>query len=305
MALARAVCASSASLTASLFSFLPISRISVASFMCAVILPTISSAALTSSLSFAARAWSSSILRVSSSIFSPLSLIEDSVLLISKSHHCLCSFSSFCSFMSRKIIFWMELMTWSKAPSPCFTRSVTSSARRSSALECAALASWRRMRKACSALGLPSCSRATGDGGGTGLPGGEIRTPVTLARMEIAVSMASLSLARVEDRSSHSLFFVDQALSVSDNDFESAAKSSLVLLCAASAAMRSSSEDAISSALVFLESFLALMRLPRASFASSEAFIAFVSASSVAMSSSWNLSERPLRSSITVSDLKA
>mmetsp|Transcript_34735 Transcript_34735/g.99797 ORF Transcript_34735/g.99797 Transcript_34735/m.99797 type:complete len:270 (+) Transcript_34735:756-1565(+) len=269
MALARAVCASSESLTASLFSFLPISRISVASCMCAWILPTISSASRTSSASFAARAWASSILRESSSTLSFLSEMEASVLASSLSHQFLWSSSSVCSFMRRWIIFWMELTTWSKAPSPCFTRSVTSSARRSSALECATLASWRRMRKACSALGLPSCSRTTGDGGGTGLPGGEIRTPVTLARMEIAVSMASISLARVEDRSSHSLFFVDQALSVSDSDFESAAKSSLVLLCAASAAVRSSSEDAISSALVFLESFLAVMRFVRASLARS------------------------------------
>mmetsp|Transcript_94685 Transcript_94685/g.267565 ORF Transcript_94685/g.267565 Transcript_94685/m.267565 type:complete len:270 (+) Transcript_94685:741-1550(+) len=269
MALARAVCASSASLTASLFSFLPISRISVASFMCAVTLPTISSAALTSSLSFAARAWSSSILRVSSSIFSPLSLIEDSVLLISKSHHCLCSFSSFCSFMSRKIIFWMELMTWSKAPSPCFTRSVTSSAKRSRAFECATLASWRRMRKARSAFGLPSCRKDTGEGGGTGLPGASVRTPVTLARMEIAVSMASISLDRVAERSSHSDCFVEQELSVSDSDFVSAARSSLVLLWPASTEVKSASVEVFSSSFVFLESFLAVMRFVRASLARS------------------------------------
>mmetsp|Transcript_71639 Transcript_71639/g.192931 ORF Transcript_71639/g.192931 Transcript_71639/m.192931 type:complete len:270 (-) Transcript_71639:799-1608(-) len=269
MALARAVCASSESLTASLFSFLPISRISVASFMCSTIFKTMASASRTSSASFAARACASSILRLSSSTLSFLSVMDDSVLLISWSHQFLWSSSSVCSFMRRWIIFWMELTTWSKAPSPCFTRSVTSSAKRSRAFECATLASWRRMRKARSAFGLPSCRKDTGEGGGTGLPGASVRTPVTLARMEIAVSMASISLDRVAERSSHSDCFVEQELSVSDSDFVSAARSSLVLLWPASTEVKSASVEVFSSSFVFLESFLAVMRFVRASLARS------------------------------------
>mmetsp|Transcript_92112 Transcript_92112/g.234192 ORF Transcript_92112/g.234192 Transcript_92112/m.234192 type:complete len:268 (-) Transcript_92112:65-868(-) len=267
MALARAVCASSESLTASLFSFLPISRISVASCMCAWIWPTISSASRTSSASFAARAWASSILRESSSTLSFLSEMEELVLASSLSHQFLWSSSSVCSCINLKIIFSTMSTTWSKWPSPCFTRSVTSSAKRSKAFECATLASWRRMRRARSAFGLPSCRKDTGDG--SGLPGASVRTPVTLARMEIAVSMASISLDRVAERSSHSDCFVEQELSVSDSDFLSAARSSLLLLWAASAEVKSASVEAFSSSFVFLESFLAVMRFVRASLARS------------------------------------
>mmetsp|Transcript_17216 Transcript_17216/g.43362 ORF Transcript_17216/g.43362 Transcript_17216/m.43362 type:complete len:229 (+) Transcript_17216:863-1549(+) len=216
----------------------------------------------------ATRAWASSIFAVSSSILDCLSLMEVLVFCCSRSHQALCSSSSFCSFASWKIIFSIMLTTWSKGP---WSWDSTVSANFSRTLECICLASFRSSWMAFLVLGFEarSCKKATGEGGGTGLPGASVRTPVAFARMEMAVWMASISFARVVERSSHSDALRRQDCSVSDSVFVSAARSAWVLSYAVCAAIKSSLESATSFSLVALASCLALMSASRAFFAKS------------------------------------
>mmetsp|Transcript_4038 Transcript_4038/g.5856 ORF Transcript_4038/g.5856 Transcript_4038/m.5856 type:complete len:241 (+) Transcript_4038:747-1469(+) len=231
--------------------------------------------------------------------------MEVVVLLSSRSHHCLWSSSSFCSFIRWKIIFSMELMTWSKGPSPIFVRVSTSSARRSRALEWTCLASSRRRCRAFRAAGLPflSSRKETTGVGKLGLPGASVLTPVTFARMEMAVSIASISPALVLDRSSHSVFFRSQALFVSEREALSASRSAWVLAWLPSAVASCSAAEFRSVFLADLDSSLAVTTLVRAWFASVKALIALVSAAFVAVSSSSNLRANSFKSSTTLSDL--
>mmetsp|Transcript_68400 Transcript_68400/g.200791 ORF Transcript_68400/g.200791 Transcript_68400/m.200791 type:complete len:306 (-) Transcript_68400:667-1584(-) len=305
MALETAVWASSESLIASLFSSLPTSRISVASFMCAVMSATIVWASAMAWTSSADLATAALIFSLSSATLSALSSREVSDCLSSWSHQSLCSSSFFCSSMRWKIIFSISLFTLSKGPVRWAATWVASCSR---ALECATLAVLRRSSTAFilslegSAL---SCMRAIGEAGGTGLLGASVRTPETLARMPMATLMASSSLERVLERSAHSLAFRLAALSVAWRVAVSAARSSSVSSLVPLASARSSSVWPSSLVRAVLDAEAASMRSWRAALASSKAFTELVSDFSVSRSSSENLASRPLRSSTTLPDLKA
>mmetsp|Transcript_49584 Transcript_49584/g.128642 ORF Transcript_49584/g.128642 Transcript_49584/m.128642 type:complete len:237 (-) Transcript_49584:439-1149(-) len=223
-----AACASWASFAARAFSFFPISRISVDSFMCISIFATISLAAVISSAScsvYASDAW---ILACSSAILSSLSARDASVLLTSRSHQCLCSSSSFCSLIKWNIIFSIIPLTSSKGPPKC---ADTSWANHSRVFD---LASWAALRSSCRALSpapgpeLPTCRKLRGDGGGTGFSGGSVRTPVTSAKILMATSIALTSCSRVFERSAHCASLVLHFCSVSLSSDESAERSACV-----------------------------------------------------------------------------
>mmetsp|Transcript_72796 Transcript_72796/g.157388 ORF Transcript_72796/g.157388 Transcript_72796/m.157388 type:complete len:306 (+) Transcript_72796:314-1231(+) len=305
MALETAVCASSESLIASLFSSLPTSRTSVASFMCAVMSATIVWASAMAWTSSADLATAALIFSLSSATLSALSSREVSDCLSSWSHQSLCSSSFFCSSMRRKIIFSISLFTLSKGPERWAAMVLANCSR---TLECATLAVWWRSSMAF-ILGSEdwacSCRRAIGLGGGTGLDGASVRTPVVLERISMATLMASISEARVLERSAHSLAFRLAALSVAWRVAVSAARSSSVSSLVPLASARSSSVWPSSLVRAVLEAEAASMRSWRAALASAKALREFVSAFSVSSSSSWNFDSRPFRSSTTLPDLKA
>mmetsp|Transcript_9447 Transcript_9447/g.19442 ORF Transcript_9447/g.19442 Transcript_9447/m.19442 type:complete len:278 (+) Transcript_9447:762-1595(+) len=246
-----------------------------------------------------------SILRPSSSILLCLSISDWSVFESSWSHQFLWSSSSFCSCWSRKIIFWMALMTWSKGPS---FFAASSAASCSMAPEWATRASLRNRSRACWNFGTDNCNKAavasTGDGGGTGFEGASVRTPVTFAKISTAASMALISLARVSERSVHSIFLTSQDFFVSESVFSSASRSSCALLRSDSAWFFFAS---VSPWIVFfsvLEASLASRSCLRACSESWKAFKEFVSSVSIFVSSSSNLSLNSFNNSITLWDLK-
>mmetsp|Transcript_72794 Transcript_72794/g.157379 ORF Transcript_72794/g.157379 Transcript_72794/m.157379 type:complete len:308 (+) Transcript_72794:314-1237(+) len=307
MALETAVCASSESLIASLFSSLPTLRISVDSSMWATMSATIFWASAMASTSSADFETPFSIFVASSSYLSTLSTREVLDFSSSWSHQCLCSSSFFCSSMRRKIIFSTMLLTSSKGP---VRWAATWAASCSRAREWATLAAERMSSTAfifgsLDAAAAFSSRRATGEGGGTGFSGASVRTPETLARMPMATLMASSSLERVLERSAHSLAFRLAALSVAWRVAVSAARSSSVSSLVPLASARSSSVWPSSLVRAVLEAEAASMRSWRAALASAKALREFVSAFSVSSSSSWNFDSRPFRSSTTLPDLKA
>mmetsp|Transcript_9015 Transcript_9015/g.26533 ORF Transcript_9015/g.26533 Transcript_9015/m.26533 type:complete len:214 (-) Transcript_9015:943-1584(-) len=212
-----------------MLSFLPTCRISVASFMKALMSATICCAASMSMVSFCTVAVPLRSLAFSSAILSSLSDLDVLDVLSSLSHHSLCSSSSFCSSISRKIIFWIMLMTSPNGSSGLASSWATS---RSSALECTTRAA-ARSRLAALVRGSSSTCRnegpdsdaSRGEGGGTGFFGASVRTPVALDRIVTAIFMASSSRARTADRSSHSCFLRLHALSVSPRVSVSATRS--------------------------------------------------------------------------------
>mmetsp|Transcript_34736 Transcript_34736/g.99804 ORF Transcript_34736/g.99804 Transcript_34736/m.99804 type:complete len:538 (+) Transcript_34736:36-1649(+) len=305
MAFARDCWASAASLTANLFSCLPVSRISVASATCCTMSLTISLASVIWLWSKAARACASSILDVSSSIFSVLSLMELFVLLSSKSHHFLWSSSCFCSSAKRKIIFWIMFTTSSKGPSSC---AATVAASFSKTLDFISLASVRSNSTARCVLWFlrfGSCKNETGDGGSTGFPGASVRTPETFARISTATFSASCSLALVSLRSAHSDFLTLHADCVSESEDSSAVRSPAVSSYELLASARSPSASPFSEALAIFDSSLAFATASCATMARVWEFRACVSAVLEATSSSSNFICNSLRSSITLLDLKA
>mmetsp|Transcript_92120 Transcript_92120/g.234218 ORF Transcript_92120/g.234218 Transcript_92120/m.234218 type:complete len:537 (+) Transcript_92120:33-1643(+) len=306
MAFARDCWASAASLTANLFSCLPVSRISVASATCCTMLLTISLASVIWLWSKAARACASSILDVSSSIFSVLSLMELFVLLSSRSHHFLWSSSCFCSLAKLKIIFWIMFTTSSKGPSSC---AATVAASFSKTLDFISLASMRSNSTARCVLlwflRFGSCKNETGDGGKIGFPGASVRTPETFAKISTATFSASCSLALVSLRSAHSDFLTLHADCVSEREDSSAVRSPAMSAYELLASVRSPSASPFSEALAIFDSPLAFATASCATMARVWEFRACVSAVLEAASSSSNFIFNSLRSSITLLDLKA
>mmetsp|Transcript_45297 Transcript_45297/g.126009 ORF Transcript_45297/g.126009 Transcript_45297/m.126009 type:complete len:222 (+) Transcript_45297:806-1471(+) len=168
------------------------------------------------------------ILTRNSSILSVLCSCEVLDFISSWSHQSLWLSSSFCSFISRKIIFSIMLMTWSKAAPCCM---LNCSAKRWSALEWEMRAAFRRRFTALTLGSWDSWRKFTpGAVGGSGFSGGVVRTPVTFARILTATSMASRSCARTDERSSHSRRFTAQACWVWSRVAVSALRSSSVSL---------------------------------------------------------------------------
>mmetsp|Transcript_124097 Transcript_124097/g.345444 ORF Transcript_124097/g.345444 Transcript_124097/m.345444 type:complete len:234 (+) Transcript_124097:1072-1773(+) len=219
----------------------------------------------------------------------------------SMSHQFLWSSSSFCSAMSRKIIFWIMLLTSSKGPPK---RAATSSAKRAKAREWTLRAS-SRSKLTARALGSWFCkSSRVGEGGGTGLEGASVRTPATLERISMPAASAFISCSRTSERSSHSDFFIAQDCFVLLRVVESAFKSSLALLREFFASARSVLTSPSKSVFVLLAASAACTALARASSASSYAFCAFVSAFVPSIRSSSKLRLNSFSSSITLPDLK-
>mmetsp|Transcript_31930 Transcript_31930/g.91607 ORF Transcript_31930/g.91607 Transcript_31930/m.91607 type:complete len:267 (-) Transcript_31930:746-1546(-) len=241
----------------------------------------------------------------SSVIFISLFSFEASVLLSSRSHQFLWVSSFFCSSMRRKISFWTMFTTSSKGPARC---AATLSARRSKARECVSCAV---ARSSCTARALGSwlpCSSsagATGDGGGAGLAGASVRTPVTSDMILIAAFMASSSLARVSERSSHSDFLTAQALLVCESVAVSACRSCTVSPRRPSSCVRSFWVSLSSVCFVVFDAVAFWMLSSRAVFASSNALMELVSPFVVSIFWSSNLSFSCFSSSMTVWDLNS
>mmetsp|Transcript_6922 Transcript_6922/g.17718 ORF Transcript_6922/g.17718 Transcript_6922/m.17718 type:complete len:256 (-) Transcript_6922:794-1561(-) len=223
-------------------------RTSVASFMKAVRSAAMSLASVIWAVSRPTVALASSSFASSSPIFCSLSVLEVLVFSSSMSHQFLCSSSSVCSAMRRKIIFWIMLLTSSNGP---LTRAATCSAKRSKLLDFSDAASLRsrftafclgstdEAEMAMKAPGAASVAASAGATGGSGFEGASVRTPVALLRIWTAASMASISLARMLDRSAHSDFFMVQDFLVSPSVVSSAARSLRAFPRSLSAALRS------------------------------------------------------------------
>mmetsp|Transcript_23153 Transcript_23153/g.63084 ORF Transcript_23153/g.63084 Transcript_23153/m.63084 type:complete len:234 (+) Transcript_23153:920-1621(+) len=222
------------------------------------------------------------------------------LLSSSRSHQFLWSSSSFCSAMSRKIIFWSMLFTSSKGPP---TRAAISSAKCAKAREWTSRASSRKRFTARARGSSFWRKNVTGEGGGTGLSGFVVLTPVTLERMSMPAAMACSSRARMSWRSAHSVFFIVQDCSVSLRLFASAFKSAWVFVRAPWAA--ASSLCASPSSLVFslLADCADAMAPSRAPLARSYAFLAFVSPLVASRRSSSNLAFNSFKSSTMLFDL--
>mmetsp|Transcript_106359 Transcript_106359/g.184934 ORF Transcript_106359/g.184934 Transcript_106359/m.184934 type:complete len:204 (-) Transcript_106359:1081-1692(-) len=200
IAFARAAWAASASSMAKSFVFLLSCRNSMASFfhdLIWAILPVLSSMS-------SANTW---ILELPAPISSPnavtfaaLASFDTIVLFVSKSHHILCSSSSFCSAMSLKIIFWIMLITWSKGPAPiACSLDVTFIAKSEKDFE---RERWASLRNKSMALDLGSsafmemewtCTKSTVEVGKSLTSGGAVWTPITLLRIHCASSRALIS----------------------------------------------------------------------------------------------------------------
>mmetsp|Transcript_17219 Transcript_17219/g.43374 ORF Transcript_17219/g.43374 Transcript_17219/m.43374 type:complete len:241 (+) Transcript_17219:77-799(+) len=160
------------------------------------------------------------------------------------------------------------------------------------------------MRRARSVLGLLTCKKATGEGGGTGFDGASVRTPPTFAKISTAALRDSFSLALVSVRSAHSAFLMLHADCVSESEVESASTSSDVLLKRVWASLSSPSASAFCEALSVLAASLALARLSCASRARLWELSALVSPFVEATSSSSNFILSSFSSSTTLLDLK-
>mmetsp|Transcript_103810 Transcript_103810/g.293534 ORF Transcript_103810/g.293534 Transcript_103810/m.293534 type:complete len:274 (-) Transcript_103810:801-1622(-) len=231
-----AACASLASLTAILFCSLPILRTSVACFMWLVIVAAICAAAVISFAKSCTVALASVSLALRLVILSSLLAFDVLVFSSSRSHQFLWSSSSFCSAISRNIIFWIMLFTSSKGPFAC---AAISSAKRANArdlvLRASSRSSWMARslgsalsRRARPGAGAAESSSVTGEGGGTGFVGAAVVTPPTLDKMSMPARKAFLSRARISDRCVHSDFFISQDCWVVPSDVESACRSALV-----------------------------------------------------------------------------
>mmetsp|Transcript_50295 Transcript_50295/g.139653 ORF Transcript_50295/g.139653 Transcript_50295/m.139653 type:complete len:391 (+) Transcript_50295:34-1206(+) len=302
VASAMASCASCASFNASAFSCLPTCRISVASFTNEVMSDTMSSASPMAICSCAMMPLFFSMATRSLSILLVLSPSEMLLLLISWSHQSLWLSSFFCSSMRRKIIFSIELITWSKASK---RRELSSSARRESAFECDTRAALRRRFTARSLGSSASCRKLTGEAGGTGLLGASVRTPAAFARILTAAAMASRSLARTAERSCHSRSLTPQFFSVVARVSLSAVRSSSSDALSFLSPDKSSRTVARAVSFSLFESSAASTSASLACFVRSCVLMAFVSAFTYSSSSPSNLARRALRSSMTSLDLKS
>mmetsp|Transcript_35212 Transcript_35212/g.109643 ORF Transcript_35212/g.109643 Transcript_35212/m.109643 type:complete len:234 (-) Transcript_35212:688-1389(-) len=222
------------------------------------------------------------------------------LLSSSMSHQFLCSSSSFCSAMSRKIIFWIMLLTSSKGP---LTRAASSSAKRAKALEWTSRASLRKKFTTRARGSSFWRSMVTGDGGGTGLEGLVVLTPVTCARISMPAWMAFISRALISWRSVHSDFFIVHDCSVLLRASVSALRSAFVSLRVDVAVASSDCTSPRSVVFSVLVLPAALMALSRAAFARSKAFCEFVSALVPSKRSSSNFVFSSFKSSMTLPDL--